>query len=220
MATIAGTSGADTIDSLMGGSGGPAGAGDDSIVGLAGNDWLYGLGGNDTLLGGDGHDRLLGGSGNDSLVGGGGEDLLLGGSGNDVLRAAAGDEPTYLGLRQDYAISGTPDMIIVRDLRSGTPDGADTIYGADRIAFADRTYAAEIVGATPDMRADVLDSGYHWPGQVVTFSIPVAGSQWNGEQQATSAGYRVLSADEAARFRTLVSLWDEVTALDLERLST
>jgi Ca2+-binding RTX toxin-like protein len=76
MATITGTSGADsrTGTSLA-----------DIIDGLAGNDTLYGLGGNDKLIGGAGTDKLYGGDGIDILDGGTGVLFADGGAGSDSI---------------------------------------------------------------------------------------------------------------------------------------
>ncbi len=60
MATIEGTTSADTL------------------LGKAENDSLYGNAGNDTLNGGNGNDFLYGYKGNDTLLGGAGDDLING----------------------------------------------------------------------------------------------------------------------------------------------
>jgi len=78
---------------------GPAGSGNDSLVGIAsadsfnggeGDDALYGFAGNDTLSGGTGSDALQGGTGNDILVGGDGDDFLFGELGSDRITSGAG----------------------------------------------------------------------------------------------------------------------------------
>ncbi|MBX9608423.1 MAG: hypothetical protein K2Y51_19550, partial [Gammaproteobacteria bacterium] len=76
MATITGTSGANTL------------VGDiDANV----NDTLLGLGGNDTLLGLTGNDLLDGGTGNDTLVGGAGDDEYIVDAAGDQMVEAAGE---------------------------------------------------------------------------------------------------------------------------------
>ena len=64
MATVTGTSGADTLN---GGSG--VTEDDDLISGLEGDDLIDGLGGDDTIFGGDGNDSIQGGTGNDRIEG-------------------------------------------------------------------------------------------------------------------------------------------------------
>lgn len=76
MATLTGTSTADTL------AGGTA---SDQISGLEGNDLLSGGGGNDTIYGGPGDDTLDGGTGNDSLIGGLGNDSYVVDSNSDVV---------------------------------------------------------------------------------------------------------------------------------------
>jgi hypothetical protein len=61
-ATIAGTSGSDTLNGT---------AGNDVIAGLDGDDTINGLGGDDKLCGGEGNDVIRPGTGNDTAVDGG-----------------------------------------------------------------------------------------------------------------------------------------------------
>ncbi|WP_416671021.1 calcium-binding protein [Egbenema bharatensis] len=123
MATILGTSGADTLLGT---------AGDDIILADAGADYIYvefgnnlidaGAGndyveagdGNDTINGGNGNDTVFGGEGNDSILGGLGNDVLYGDGGNDVLQGEAGD---------DYLDGGAGDDILLGDA------GNDTLIG-------------------------------------------------------------------------------------------
>jgi hypothetical protein len=77
LATITGTSGAD------------------SLAGTASSDEISGLGGDDTLDGGGGADTLLGAGGLDWLIGGGGVDWLNGGSGADTMLGGTGSD-TYI----------------------------------------------------------------------------------------------------------------------------
>lgn len=95
MATIDGTTGADTLrgsdnaDVINGKAGNDVisgQGGNDQINGGAGDDTLNGNGGNDTLIGGDGYDNLHGGSGQDVLIPGAGRDDLWGGAGADTFR--------------------------------------------------------------------------------------------------------------------------------------
>lgn len=91
------------------------GGGDDFILGLAGNDDLYGKAGNDTLGGGAGNDYLDGGAGNDVA--------------------------TYSGDAEDYHTYRDGIYWVVRDLRSGSPDGTDYLVGTEYARFADRDIA-------------------------------------------------------------------------------
>ncbi|MFO0404556.1 MAG: calcium-binding protein, partial [Alphaproteobacteria bacterium] len=81
MPDINGTSGNDIITEELvssGVTGGPPGAGDDTITGL------------------DGDDRLDGGSGNDLINGGNGADSLAGSTGDDTLDAGPGSNRNLL----------------------------------------------------------------------------------------------------------------------------
>lgn len=85
-ATIAGTEGADRIDSMRSVAGqSKATAEGDSINAGGGNDTVYGLAGHDVIDGGAGDDALYGDAGNDLITGGLGADKLYGGAGNDVF---------------------------------------------------------------------------------------------------------------------------------------
>jgi Ca2+-binding RTX toxin-like protein len=119
----------------IGVSGGPVGAGNDTIYAGNGNDDLqlgngnnfvqlgsgrdnvYGGMGNDTIIAGSGDDYihggggttyLQGGAGHDTLAGGDGNNVILGGSGDSTLIAAAGPTSSYAGasLEQNYVDGG------------------------------------------------------------------------------------------------------------------
>jgi serralysin len=86
--------------------------------------------GNDTISGNAANNTLDGGAGNDSLNGGAGGDSLVGGAGTDVA--------VYSGLRADYLVTSIGSgQYTVCDLRSGSPDGTDTLTGVESCTFAD-----------------------------------------------------------------------------------
>ena len=79
---------------------------------------------------GSGNDRLTTGAGSDIFTGGGGDDTLDGGSGPDVAR--------YSGLVTDYQVTRISSTIFqIKDLRSGTPDGTDTLSNIERLQWGD-----------------------------------------------------------------------------------
>lgn len=128
MATLIGTTGADTITpSFNSTGGGLATAGADSIVGdpdfaSPGNDSLDGGAGNDTLDGRGGADTLRGGTGNNALFGYDGNDLLISLGGLDSLRGEAGNDAIDLNGATDISntlIDGGPGTDSV-DLIQGT----------------------------------------------------------------------------------------------------
>ena len=90
MATLTGTSGADTL------------------VGGDANDILTGQGGSDDLRGNGGVDSLFGGGGNDILNGGAGVDYMRGGGGNDRYFIFSEGED----VREDDTIEGGIDTVL------------------------------------------------------------------------------------------------------------
>jgi Tol biopolymer transport system component len=92
VATIVGTSAAETL------TGGPGPdvisgqGGKDTINGLDGADIVCGDDGKDIVNGGNGNDLIDGGKGNDKLSGGTGKDKLFGGKGNDKLNGGKGKD--------------------------------------------------------------------------------------------------------------------------------
>jgi Ca2+-binding RTX toxin-like protein len=94
LATIAGTSGNDTLVGT---------ANRDVIATLAGNDKVSGLAGKDLICGGTGKDKLKGGPGNDFLSGQKGKDTLKGGPGKDKLSGKKGKDLCVGGPGMDKA---------------------------------------------------------------------------------------------------------------------
>jgi len=97
--------------------------------------------GNDTLTGNDAANTLRGGAGNDRLSGGKGNDILDGGPGTDTV--------VFSGARSSYSIARLSDgSFQIADLRSGAPDGKDTVRGTEWFRFSDKTYSlVEITGS-------------------------------------------------------------------------
>lgn len=92
-------------------------------------------------------DRLVGGSGDDRLDGGAGNDVLIGGAGNDILVGGSGtDSAHYGGARSDYTVTIGADGMRVLDRRGSAGDGSDTLYGVERLHFADGALALDIDG--------------------------------------------------------------------------
>lgn len=117
--TVAGTSGADTINA--GFSGDPDGdkvdGGDAILPGDTGDDDLIeAYGGADTVDAGAGHDEVYGGTGNDNLSGGTGDDTIFGDEGDDRIFLESGDDTAYGGDGADTVFASI---------------GADLIYGGD-----------------------------------------------------------------------------------------
>ena len=138
----------------------------DTITGTAEADSIFGDNGNDFIAGGAGDDYIDGGNGSDTVSGGAGNDVIDGGNGQDTI--------VYAGNRSDYRLfEGLNGAVVVRDLRSGGPDGEDRLFSAERIQFSDGTFklvdliesnvapvaADDIFGLNEDAGAtDVTDS--------------------------------------------------------------
>lgn len=145
-------------DSLFGGTGDDIlygddlnNAGNDKLSGGAGNDQLYGRAGNDELHGEAGDDLIDGGAGRDYLGGEVGADTILAGAGDDSIDGGDGsDTVVFTGNRTDYRFAVNADgSVTLGDLRSGSPDGADTIRNVEYFAFADGTVSTNHLNTPP-----------------------------------------------------------------------
>ncbi len=97
--------------------------------------------------GADGSQTLAGGAFDDTLSGLGGNDKLYGHGGNDILDGGAGiDTAVFSGALADYRIILNTDPAgigySVIDLRSGSPDGTDTLHDIEKLQFSDQTMAS------------------------------------------------------------------------------
>ncbi|MET1112601.1 MAG: Ig-like domain-containing protein [Allosphingosinicella sp.] len=124
----------------------------DTINGTAQDDRLFGDNGNDVIDGGAGNDFIDGGNGSDTLSGGAGNDDIDGGNGQDTL--------LLTGNRADYRfLQGSNGSILVRDLRAGSPDGADRLFNMERVEFKDGVFKLVdlvSVNVAPVARDDAL----------------------------------------------------------------
>ena len=70
--------------------------------------------------------------------------MLDGGAGNDTIDGAGGtDTPSTSGNLGDYSqVQNGDGSWTVTDLRSGSPDGTDTLKSIEYLQFADQTVAA------------------------------------------------------------------------------
>jgi Ca2+-binding RTX toxin-like protein len=132
MATIYGTSSANTLN------GGDAAdriygyGGNDTINGKSGHDWVYGGDGNDTIYGGDGNDHLFGDAGNDVIWGDYGDDVIYGDDGNDTLYGGGGTNVLYGGEGNDILSSGgSGNWITSTKMYGGT---GNDVYSLSRVS--------------------------------------------------------------------------------------
>jgi len=84
-------------------------------------------------------ENAVGGSGTDTLTGNIAGNCLTGGGGNDMLDGAAGsDIAVYSGMFADYTVVQKADgSWSIVDLRSGSPDGTDTLWNMELLQFSD-----------------------------------------------------------------------------------
>lgn len=184
MATINGNNGSNVLHGT---------AFDDIINGLGGHDDLFGHGGNDELNGSNGRDTLDGGADNDTLNGGGGRDRLIGGAGDDTINGDSGrDTVVFTGNLADYVITQNPDgSFVVQDMRTGTPDGTDTVRTVERFEFADGTYTdANVLAENQAARAALNNA-------------PVANDDTASVDEDSSTTINVLANDTDADNDTL-----------------
>ncbi|NYG48459.1 serralysin [Bradyrhizobium sp. IAR9] len=106
----------------------------------------------DNAIGGSGNDAIVGNAIANTLNGGGGNDTITGGAGNDTIIGGSGtDTAVYSGSRVNYGVSynSATQTFAVADLRSGSPDGTDTVTGTEYFQFADGKIAsANLINAT------------------------------------------------------------------------
>ena len=86
-------------------------------------------------------ENVIGGSGNDSLRGNAADNVFRGGGGNDFIDGQGGsDTAVYAGNKASYHYEQNADgSWTVADLRSGNPDGVDTLKGIRFLSFTDAT---------------------------------------------------------------------------------
>ncbi|MCR5879491.1 calcium-binding protein [Phenylobacterium sp. J367] len=116
--------------------------------------------GADTIRGGGDDDTLNGEDGDDSLQGNGGPDILDGGAGNDTLEGGLGnDTAVFSGNSTDYTITVNGGTLTVTDLRSGSPDGTDTLTGIETLQFDDGAWGQNTAPTGGDRSASLQTTG-------------------------------------------------------------
>ncbi len=88
-----------------------------------------------------GNDRLSGTSVSDILNGGAGDDMLTGGGGNDFINGGVGlDTAFFSGPRANYSLIVDKTGVggTIQTLRTGSPDGFDTLTSIEYAQFTDQ----------------------------------------------------------------------------------
>ena len=142
--TIIGTQGDDVIRGT---------AKRDVIVAGGGNDIIYGRGGNDIICAGGGEDVVYGGGGRDIIRGGTGFDELIGGRGRDLANdpdasCTAEEQVGCLRLLPEHMLPqcGDAPVWVVQAVYVGFGDTPHVCFFADRIAFRESRWTADIIG--------------------------------------------------------------------------
>ena len=96
--------------------------------------------GSDTINGNKYKNNIQGNAGNDIIYGRAGNDLIIGGEGNDVIDGGTGkDTASYSGNLLDYSINTATNIYQIKDNRTGSNDGTDTLRNIEYIKFSDQT---------------------------------------------------------------------------------
>jgi VCBS repeat-containing protein len=113
-----------------------------ALDGTPGDDNIQGTQAAENIQALDGNDNVQGAGGDDIVQAGAGDDIVNGGAGNDYIEGGAGiDTATYSGASSDYYVVAQADgSYEVTDLRSGSPDGVDTLLNVEQALFSDGTF--------------------------------------------------------------------------------
>ncbi|WP_417467372.1 M10 family metallopeptidase C-terminal domain-containing protein [Maricaulis sp.] len=180
-----GEAGDDTLFGYDGDDRIAGGSGADYLVGGQGTDVLNGGGGSDRLSGGGGHDTILGGTGNDIATGDGGNDTFTGGAGDDRFTGGAGqqDRAIFSGSYADYQVQyfAGSGMVIVTDIRSGSPDGADRLFTVEMLEFSNGVVLVN--GGNFDLSG--LEQDGDLPADITTPATLALGETISSELEAT-----------------------------------
>jgi len=96
-------------------------------------------------------ENAIGGTGNDVITGNTANNKLTGGAGNDTLDGVSGtDTAVYSGPSSAYQVTQNADgSWKVVDLRTGNPDGTDTLKNIEYLQFSNTTVAIGTVQPLP-----------------------------------------------------------------------
>jgi len=122
---------------------------------------------------------IIGGSGDDVFNGSVGNEVYTGGRGNDRLNGGADfDIARYSGLSSDYRIDPLSEQSFkITDLRSGSPDGTDTLIKIEQIQWGDGSSTALLNTAPEVATSDRTVSA----GQTLALSSLITVSDHEGD---------------------------------------
>lgn len=95
-------------------------------------------------------ENAIGTAAADTILGNAANNVLTGKGGNDILDGRGGsDTAVYSGARANYSwVSQSDGSWKITDLRSGSPDGVDTLKNIENLRFSDQTVAL-VAGSPP-----------------------------------------------------------------------
>jgi serralysin len=156
-------------------------------------------------------ENAVGGSGSDNLIGNVADNKFTGGRGNDVMDGGAGnDTAIYSGVMSAYSWSQDADgSWTITDLRTGSPDGTDTLRNLEFLQFADSSvaigsYTPPPVNTAPsfrssapsvsltewaDLSSDESLNTAHIATGTMTFADPDAGNSHTATITPEGSGY-------------------------------
>ena len=101
-------------------------------------------------------ENAVGGSGDDEFVGNSVDNSWWGNAGDDESDGGGGtDTAVFSGARADYETSLVGGWVEIADLRSGTPDGTNSLLNFELFQFSNRTYTLdEVLNQPPEATSD------------------------------------------------------------------
>jgi serralysin len=148
-------------------------------------------------------ENAIGGSGNDTIDGNATNNRLMGGAGNDALDGVTGtsDVAVYSGSSTSYQVTQNFDgSWTVADLRSGSPDGADTLRNIEFLQFSDRIVAVGPIQPVTIVESNGSTSLTEVGGHFYLYNNAGSGPslKYNGTDFVPGGGWAPISAEQTA----------------------
>ncbi|WP_084299137.1 M10 family metallopeptidase C-terminal domain-containing protein [Bradyrhizobium sp. WSM1743] len=131
----------------------------------------------DNATGGAGNDTIIGNAIANVLKGGGGKDTITGSGSNDTIDGGADiDTAVYSGNKANYAVTynSATQTFTIADLRSGSPDGTDTVTNVENFQFADGIVSSNAL-ANPPLSVEAIGTTSLFQSGSNFYMSPVGG---------------------------------------------
>jgi hypothetical protein len=212
---LTGGGGADTLNGLAGDDTLDGGTGNDTMLGGIGNDVYYVDSLSDVVTenSGEGTDTIYASvngytlaanveigrislTTGATLTGNALNNTLYGNSGNDTLDGGAGtDTVVYSGLASNYQlVHNANGTWTITDLRTGSPDGTDTLTNIEQIQFSDTLVSLDTVLSAPTISSFSNDSGTAGDNITNDNTLTLTGSAAAGSNVSIYDGATLLGA--------------------------